>query len=59
MTTWIDVEEIKPQGYVLTYSFFGAFVGASYDLDDDEWYDNDGEIVGGVTYWSDLPEVPQ
>lgn len=59
MTNWVDAEERKSVDVVLTYSFRGSYASAAYDEEDDEWYDDDGEMVYGVTHWSILPEAPQ
>ncbi|MNW17642.1 hypothetical protein D3C71_2168960 [compost metagenome] len=43
---------------VLVFTAGEFYVSAQYDKDDEEWYDDEGEMLYLVTHWMPLPEKP-
>ncbi|MNQ95380.1 hypothetical protein D3C85_1109350 [compost metagenome] len=58
MSGWIDVDDEMTSQRVLVFTAGEFYVSAQYDKDDEEWYDDEGEMLYLVTHWMPLPEKP-
>lgn len=65
MIKWNDVLDGTPPAkdeefsiLVLCWICPGHIVSGYYDSNDEDWYDQDGELIHDVGYWADHPEDP-